>query len=437
MFHSPNENLHMRVLRSGNAQQTITLGNEQLTSSNDLQDSNVNNSLIALTEDEIQTFSNDQRNMAVPQASVSTAQPQEANHTEYVVSRMTEILQMHQQTASGNLPVDRLCELLNILKPNSSNQQPSAQNIANVIQPVTFNPPVLPNVLQQQNCSVHPPIRSTPVLQTLQPIMNPFEQYPSIHAVSTKMQPPPMNRECIDLWFLQLDAWFKNNAVRSDNQQFQILTTLMDSQLLAHVYDAVINPPTQGKYENLRCALQTALADSKFKKYQKLLNGGELGDQRPSHRLNELRRLTNDGLALDDGLLKHIWLNHLPSEAQAILAVSVDQSLDSLARLADGVVESLSARQIAAVNLKQPNVEEPAYIAEIKKSIEKLNSEIKSIRSRSKSRTRSKSKGRSDTSDKDKNHYTHCWYHHKFGDSSRKCQPYCTRYDEFQNKSKN
>lgn len=345
--------------------------------------------------------------------------------------------------AGNNIPIARLEELLNavgVTVNRSEAQQPRAPiQQRHIDMPPPQFPAQQPGMVFGQTGFGH---NQWPGQA---PLANPYDlghqghQPPFINAVNARVQPPPMDKDYIDLWFVRLESWFKNHQVKSDNQQLYILTTLLDSQLLAQVYDAAENPPNTGKYEHLKGAVQNALEDSKFKKYQKLLHGGDLGDQRPSHRLNELKRLANDGLNMNEGLLKHIWLSHLPSEAQAILAVSGDQNLSALAKLADNVVEGLSSRpHVAAVRHPEPmQTTESDLVRQLLKAIDGMSTELKAIRrdgrSRSKSRQERNTKSRSPSPSPTpgKKRYDTCWYHLKFGEEARNCLPDCKHYDTF------
>lgn len=397
----------------------------------------------------------------------------------YVLDRVAQLVQSYG--TSDNIPVTRLEELLRMATllpqiqlpaptqqqeqvPDQFQAQPQLQDMPQLQFQARTQPP--PNQVSQQPRQAQvnlqhqnqqffyphlaqpnwfgippwalpqPPADHGAALNTQQPVVNPFENL-APHMVSARVHPPAMDKEFIDLWLLRLESWFNNMGVRSDEQQFEILKTLLDSQLLAQVYDAARFPPAEGKYLNLKSAIKTALEESKSARYQRLIHGGDLGDQKPSHRLNILKRLANDGLTMNESLLKTIWLSHLPPEAQAILAVSQDQSLQALARLADNVVEGLSSKGISAINSANHSADtsEPPFIKTLIKAIEKMASEIKGLknigRSRSQSRRSTKSRESSTSPGPAKRPTDVCFYHHTFGDDARNCRSSCKYFDEF------
>lgn len=390
---------------------------------------NRNASLIDLDEDNQSNASNEDQS----DKQRTDWCPTEHARSRSVLERVAQLVQKYG--ANDNIPAARLHELLSTIgreqaEPHDRPITPAGTTINHYQPPPDFNPQAAayrqPNAQQQM------------IWQTQPNIYNPygFHSSSSVNAVNARVQPPAMDKDYIDLWLVRLESWFSNNQVRSDNQQFHILTTLLDSQLLAQVFEAVSTPPATGKYTHLKTAVKSALEESKFKRYQKLLHGGELGDQKPSHRLNELKRLACDGLAMNDSLLKHIWLNHLPCEAQAILAVSGDQTLGALAKLADNVVEGLSTRHVAAItHTDEKRSEEPDYVKQLRKAIDKISAEVKTLqktgRSRSTTRNSSKQKKGATSPSPEKKKHDQCWYHFKFGDEARNCQPTCERFESF------
>lgn len=448
-----------------------------------------------------QPTNNSQSHQASATANPTLSPPEnEATRANYVVDRLIEILQ--QPRASNETPVERLEELLQILHitPNHQNPHETAQQVRQQNgnpPPVTQAPgtsqqeqPQAQHALQfhqrQQQASqtrqIAQNVVSMPHQMYFQPVApqffqgngqpgfnasflqqqipqqqgvpanqvigNPFDRVPQAHAPIIRVPPPGIDKEEIDLWFIRLEAWFSHNNIHVDQQRFHILTTLLDSTTLAQVYTEANFPPEHNKYATLQKALKVALEESKTKRYQRLLHGTELGDQRPSHRLNELKRLASNGLTMNESLLKHIWLNHLPSEAQAILAATSDQSLGNLAKLADGVVESLSLKHVSAIRQNSEHEQEPEYVRDLRKSIQKMANEIKSLRKHAKSRDsseetpRERSRNREKTQNRQRSptpsarkHYTQCWYHFKFGENARNCESQCEYWPEFQAKN--
>ncbi|UYV68055.1 hypothetical protein LAZ67_5002921 [Cordylochernes scorpioides] len=110
------------------------------------------------------------------------------------------------------------------------------------------------------------------------------------------------------------------------------------------VRECIMSPPPDNKYDPLKKAIIKCTADSEFKKkLQQLVTQEELGDRLPSQLLRRLRQLVGESKAVSDTTLKMLWMQRLPSNIQIILTTEEQESLNSLADLADRVTELTSA----------------------------------------------------------------------------------------------
>ncbi|GFV20564.1 uncharacterized protein TNCV_776101 [Trichonephila clavipes] len=98
--------------------------------------------------------------------------------------------------------------------------------------------------------------------------------------------------------------------------------------------DLVLTPPENGKYETLKKRLIKVHSESEDSKIRTLLQGLELGDQRPSQLLTRIRSLVGDNVG--EPLLKSLRLGRLPNGTQTILA-ALNENLDQLATVADKI----------------------------------------------------------------------------------------------------
>lgn len=175
-----------------------------------------------------------------------------------------------------------------------------------------------------------------------------------VHAATLVRLPmPKIVRDNIELWFLQLNHWFGVNRITSDGTRFSTVIAALDASLLQQIYDVVRNPPEPpaSKYNAVKNAVIRNFTESEQRRAQQFVSGLQLGDRKPSHLLNDLRRI--GGEQQDERLLKVLWMNRLPIQVQTCLA-AVTQPLTALAELADSVMETFrvgaSTEQISAVN---------------------------------------------------------------------------------------
>lgn len=267
-------------------------------------------------------------------------------------------------------------------------------------------------------------------------------------AVTVRLSWPRINMANIELWFLQVDNWFIVNRITSDNTRFSTIVAALDPELLAQVYAVVKNPPAPpaSKYEALKNAVIRNFTESEQRRAQLYVTGLQLGDKKPSHLLNDLRRVGGD--TQDEKLLKALWLNRLPTQVQTCLAATPPQPLNHLAELADTVMETFRVGSNGHVNAVSPNAgptvaaaspnvatnntvksSDSDAIAKLAEKIEKLTRTIARMNetpNRSRSNERSSSRTRSATPANDgPDEDGRCWYHHTYGSNATKCREPC------------
>lgn len=285
-----------------------------------------------------------------------------------------------------------------------------------------------------------------------------------INAASTVRLPwPAIVRDNIELWFLQIDHWFTVNRITSDNTRFSTVVAALDFNLLQQVYETVRNPPATGKYQALKAAVIRNFTESEQRRAQQFVSGLQLGDKKPSHLLNDLRRIGGENQ--DEKFLKVLWLNRLPIQVQTCLAASTSP-LNDLAQLADSVMETFRVSESFNLNAVQTDVAQSStsssnisaassssivttknsdndILSKLAIQVEKLTRQIarmhdensSSHRSRSNARSasqlRSRSSGRQSSRQRNRSATPtsedddQCWYHRTYGNDARKCRDPC------------
>lgn len=239
-----------------------------------------------------------------------------------------------------------------------------------------------------------------------------------IQRVSVKV--PPFWPERPEIWFAQVEAQFGIGNIVTDLSKFNTVVAAIESNVLAQISDAILQPPETGKYDNLKKCIIERFCDSEQEKARKLLSDIELGDRRPTQLLNELRDLAKDKVT--DEFLKSLWLQRLPSNVRAILQAS-NANLVELAKLADKVMEVSDYKQVNTVEKAPPETvisEINQRMARLERNFEKM---FKSNRSRSSSK-RPRHNSQSGASANPSGNED-CWYHQKYGDGARKCRSPC------------
>lgn len=249
----------------------------------------------------------------------------------------------------------------------------------------------------------------------------------SIDAAQT-VRLPPFWKDNPTLWFAQVEAAFAIHRITGDESKFRYIVLHADQSVLPFVADLITNPPEQGKYQTLKERICSVWGETSAAKIRKLLGSHELGDEKPSLFLQRIRNLAAGQVT--DEILKSIFMEQLPENVRAILAISEVQDLSKLAAQADKVIEMArpTSTAIQAVSRGQADGDSRILqeIAELKRQVRKLT--FHDHRRRSWSRGRSASRGRTRQRQKQDGNSSvdYCYYHNRFGDKAFKCSQPCT-----------
>ncbi|XP_054720158.1 LOW QUALITY PROTEIN: uncharacterized protein LOC129229806 [Uloborus diversus] len=164
----------------------------------------------------------------------------------------------------------------------------------------------------------------------------------------SSLKPPPFWKSNPNLWFLRLEAQFSLVHVTADETKFNYVVAAIDSDILSSVSDIIVRPPDTNRYETVKKRLIDLHSESEFSKIRTLLQGLELGDQRPSQLLMRMRTLGGDSVG--EPLVKSLWLGRLPSGIQSLLAV-LNEDLTQLASIADKIHDLMPQASISAAHV--------------------------------------------------------------------------------------
>lgn len=274
-----------------------------------------------------------------------------------------------------------------------------------------------------------------------------------VHRVALKL--PTFWEKAPELYFVSIKAQFCLTNITQDTTKYYAVIAALNSEVLTHISDIVLNPPPTEKYEKLKTRLINEFRGSEQKRLKSLLLEMCLGDDKPSHLLRKMRQLAGTGLGND--MLKALWQSRLPVQAQAILSVSdkTDTDLDTLASIADKILEiSLPTSDCYAVRKHDEVDDLKRQIAELTEQMKTMTNTSQNAqrpRFRSNSRNRFDSRPRDNSREdrypthrarypsRDRNSYNRsrrfspsqqnpdfCWYHNKFGEEAVNCQEPCS-----------
>lgn len=251
---------------------------------------------------------------------------------------------------------------------------------------------------------------------------------PQAAAVALKI--PNFWRNNVSLYFKQVESAFELSRITSDDTKYNALVATIDSDILAHISDVILNTPTNDKYNTLKNRLIAEFADSDSQRIKKLLSDLPLGDKKPSLLLREMRELSSGQLT--DDILRNLWMQRLPKQVQSILSASSER-LQELAMLADKIHEVTSDSSVfsLATNSGQNSVTDQikaltAQVQNLTEKVEKLS--FNRSRNFSKNRFQKRNLSRSPSRPRDNSYDSTsgmCFYHARFQDKAKKCNAPC------------
>lgn len=256
----------------------------------------------------------------------------------------------------------------------------------------------------------------------------------------SKIQLHSFNPNKPELWFKQLDGLFKMNNVTTEEDKYFLLTTKLEARWAGEIEDLINTPPEKQPYSVVRTELINRVAESDKQRVRQLLAGAEMGDSTPSQFLRKLKSLAGPTFT-NDVMFRELWLQRLPDNIQAILAVQPDSTLtEDLAKMADRIMEvhptgirpSVCSAQAPAMLAPTPSVTAINRslettdllidaIKDLKKEIADLKAETRRSRSKSPSNSYSRFRGTS----RNRNPDGPCHFHKKFGNKAWRCQSPC------------
>lgn len=246
----------------------------------------------------------------------------------------------------------------------------------------------------------------------------------AIEMISVKSRIPQFWRDKPRLWFAQFEVMIANQKL-GDEGKFGLVVANLTKPEVEQISDIIMTAPNSKRYEEVKKRLVSVYEETEGKQFQQLLNEMELGDQRPSQLLRRMRELARD--KMPDATLRMLWIGHLPAATRAVLAVSDESKLDSLAAMADKMHEQIKEVNSVCSCHSQPSTSQQQTSSEqnIISMIESLTKEVAALKmdresrqqpQRYRSRSRSKSRDRRSGS---------CYFHRKFGKKAYRCRSPC------------
>ena len=247
---------------------------------------------------------------------------------------------------------------------------------------------------------------------------------------------PLYNHNDPSLWWDLMEIWFVRSNIVDEQEKFHTILLLLPPGVAEMFRDFTNNPPAEKPYTALKEAFFQRTGPTERQRFNLLFRQTPLGDQTPSQLLRRLQLAEHSGL--DSKFLREAFLEKLPPNVQAILAVGTENNtLPQLAALADKIMETMATQlpspSMAAVS--QPPAHQPytssenALLTSLIEEVRALRLECANLRSQVHNRSRSSNRqGRS------RSRQQICHYHKRFGKEARKCREPCLFSENIQAK---
>lgn len=245
-----------------------------------------------------------------------------------------------------------------------------------------------------------------------------------------------------ELWFLTAESIFRKSRITSSLTKFDYVVAALPQSTASVVRDILRSPPADQPYETLRKELIRRTTESEQRRLQQLLTAEELGDRKPTELLRRMEHLLGDkATTMDTSIFKELFLQRLPSQVRMILSTSATDSISTLARMADQIMD-VGSPTISAVRQETPSTSCTtvtdigsqlarllSFNDHIEAKVSELSREIRNLQSRpSRSLTVNPrtNAGRHHSESRAGSPLPRvCWYHQRYGSQARACRPPC------------
>lgn len=212
-----------------------------------------------------------------------------------------------------------------------------------------------------------------------------------------------------ELWFLRLEAQFRQAKILSDQCRFDHTVASLSSEVLMEVSDILRSPTTGRAYQDLKERLLDRYSVSADERINRLMEM-TLGDLKPTQLLHRMQALAINSISKE--VLRNLWLDRLPPQVRGVVSI-IDGDLEELAKKAD--------KYMRCTNLPIMSVEE-------KPSIEKAVIDLSNQLGALSRKVDSNEKHLPIQPARTTNHTPSddlCYYHRRFGSNAKKCRSPC------------
>lgn len=234
------------------------------------------------------------------------------------------------------------------------------------------------------------------------------------------------------IWFAQFEAIMMPQK-QGDDVKFNVVVSKLSRDALQQISDILLSPPAANKYQAVKERLLQVFEESAERQFQKLVGEMELGSQKPSQLLRKMRDLGRN-TQVSEQTLRNLWMSRMPAAVRAVTAVSNEQDLDNLAKIADKVVESVANGEISEVSSGHQSHISGFPMNDLLTMMNSLKMEVASLRAQvdrngrrgNRSKYDRRSRSRSSSRVRNQNHPNWlCRFHYRYRSRANRCEKPC------------
>ena len=143
----------------------------------------------------------------------------------------------------------------------------------------------------------------------------------------------PFIESNVPAWFALIEAQFVINRYRQTDLKFYHTLNALPHHIVGNLSQNVLN---SHDYQTLKNEVLTSFEKSKPEMLDKLMSKRTISG-RPSIYLNELRALALK-IGVDDDIVRHRFVQALPSSIAPVIAAQTDLELDRLGKITDDLI---------------------------------------------------------------------------------------------------
>ena len=270
-------------------------------------------------------------------------------------------------------------------------------------------------------------------------------------AIKRKPEIPPFDKVHVEHWIRRTENAFIRALITSPREKFAFLETKFPVDFNPRINDFLWGDPTQANWDEFIAYLKSEYGSTKQQQAAIILNGFKRDGKKPSQYVALLEDKTKD-IDIDD-VRKEMLVREMPTDVQRMLQERIEGlSLKDAAKIADSYFDQDGKprhfNKSAPINaVQEPSLAFTSAFADESDDINSVGRRYQGQQTRGTNYSQRGGRGRMQRGGQQRptatqqtpapqpkpkptNNPSWCFYHNEYGNSAKKCEVGCSRYDE-------